>query len=78
MQPDASGDVAFDDDLTILLLKRNAAKPRSSPVVAFVAGARILGRAARSLANRNLPAAFPQLRIDSILGAFADRFNRRA
>lgn len=77
LTPDPSGDLALDDDITILLLKRNADKPRPSPMLSMRATARIIGRAAKSVVDPDHPAAFPEFRAESLLGAISDRFHKR-
>jgi serine phosphatase RsbU (regulator of sigma subunit) len=66
----------FDDDVTMLLLRRNSAKPRPSAGLGVKAAARIVGHAARSIAGGDLPVSLPELRTDSILGAVFGGANR--
>lgn len=65
------------DDITMLLLRPNALKPRVSPL----GGVRAAGRMARaflgSLRPGGEPFPWPQVRADNILGAFIGRANRR-
>lgn len=64
------------DDVTLLLLRPNALKPRPSPLLALKATGRIAASAVRALrAGGGIP--WPQLRIDSILGAVFRRANGR-
>lgn len=75
--PAADGSGDFDDDITILLLRRNSRKPVPSPLLGLRAGARLARRAIASIFNADKPATFPQLRADSLLGSMFDRFHRR-
>ncbi|MFN7021736.1 MAG: PP2C family protein-serine/threonine phosphatase [Phycisphaerales bacterium] len=75
--PAPDGDCDFDDDITLLLLRRNDLKPVPSPLLGLRAGARLAARAVASLFNPDKPATFPQLRADSILGSVFDRFHKR-
>lgn len=71
-------DAAFADDVTALLIRRNALKPRPSLALAAAATGRILLQAIRSLRRGAMPAAFPQFNIASIGGAAAERYNAAA
>jgi serine phosphatase RsbU (regulator of sigma subunit) len=70
-----AGTDAFDDDVTALLVRRNALKPRPSLAMGIVAGWRIVREAVRSLRPGALPASFPELTVRSIGGAIARRLN---
>jgi hypothetical protein len=77
-RPIAAGeDVGFDDDLTMMVLRRNDQKPRPSPLLAIKAGSRLVGRAVSAVLGGKQPVALPQIRTDAILGAAFDRFSRR-
>jgi serine phosphatase RsbU (regulator of sigma subunit) len=70
-----SGTRAFDDDVTALLVRRNALKPQPSVGLAMLSGYRILREAARSILPGGLPASWPQINIASIGGSFFQRLN---
>jgi serine phosphatase RsbU (regulator of sigma subunit) len=72
-----SGTEAFDDDVTALLVRRNALKVTPSPGLAVLSGLRILREAARSMLPGALPASWPQFSVRSIGGAFTERLSRR-
>ncbi len=65
----------FNDDVTALLVRRNALKPRPSIGLATLAAVRILREAIRSLLPGAMPASFPQLTIKSLGGAMASGMN---
>lgn len=65
----------FNDDVTALLVRRNALKPRPSIGLAMVAGVRILREAIRSLLPGGEPASFPTLDRRSIGGAMNAQMN---
>jgi hypothetical protein len=65
------------DDATILVLSLNEiAVPRGSIVLGLKAMARGVLDIGESLVRKGRVFAFPQMRKDNILGAFADRYNR--
>jgi serine phosphatase RsbU (regulator of sigma subunit) len=65
----------FNDDVTALLVRRNALKPRPSIGLATMGGVRIVREAIRSLLPGSLPAAFPQVTVRSLGGAMARWMN---
>ena len=65
------------DDVTALLLRPNALKPRPGLATGLKAGARIAGAIVASLRPGGGPFPWPQLRIDNIFGAFFGGLNRR-
>lgn len=69
--------VAFDDDLTMMVLSRNPQKPRPSPALALKATGRLFRRAVGAVLGGREPITIPQFRVDAILGAMSRRFNRR-
>ncbi len=69
------GSDGFDDDVTALLIRRNALKPRPSPGLALLSAWRIVREAARSLAPGALPASLPELSLRSIGGAMNRALN---
>jgi serine phosphatase RsbU (regulator of sigma subunit) len=66
---------AAQDDLTILLLRRNDLKPRVSPVMGLKAAFTTAAAFLKSLRPGAGPFPAPQLRRDNILGAFFRRSN---
>lgn len=68
----------FNDDVTALLVRRNALKPRPSIGLAMMGGMRILREAARSLLPGALPASMPQFSRRSLGGAMNAAMNRKA
>lgn len=66
---------AFEDDFTVLLMRRNERKPAIAPVLALK-GAWNLARGVASSARAGLPISIPDMGTRSILGAGIRRFNR--
>lgn len=66
----------FGDDVTALLLRPNATKPTAGPMLATLAGIRIMKSAVRSLFNRANPAGLPQVTLKVLGGAFLKGLNR--
>jgi serine phosphatase RsbU (regulator of sigma subunit) len=66
----------FDDDVTVLLVRRNEHKPEPSAALGFTAGARIIRDAVKALRPGALPASFPEISLRSLGGAMIDRLNR--
>jgi hypothetical protein len=64
------GGGAFDDDVTALLIKRNANKPRASIFSGLTSGYVVLKHAVRSLRPGGLPLSLPPLTVESIFGSF--------
>ncbi|HMN39515.1 MAG TPA: PP2C family protein-serine/threonine phosphatase [Phycisphaerales bacterium] len=69
--------IEFDDDVTALLIRRNALKPRPSLGLAMLSGWRILREAVRSILPGRPPASFPELTMRSIGGAMNRALNGR-
>lgn len=65
----------FNDDVTALLIRRNALKPRPSVGLAMMGGVRIVREAIRSLVPGSLPASLPQFTRRSIGGAMHSALN---
>lgn len=65
-----------DDDLSLLLIRPNEQRPRSSLVGGVVAGVRVM-RSILGSATRPRSAPVPEIRASGLLGAFSDRFNGR-
>ncbi len=64
-----------DDDVTVLIVRRNDRGPTPSIATGLIATARVTGHAVRSLLiDRKLP-ALPEWSWRNIAGAFAKRFN---
>lgn len=70
--------LAFDDDLTILVMRRNAAKPTPSFMLGALATWRIVREALRSVLPNALPATFPELSVRAIIGAVSQAKNTPA
>lgn len=70
----------FTDDATVLIVRRNASKPKPSVGLAAAAGWRLVRNAAGSLLRRKGSSGpvltIPEARARLILGAMCDRFNR--
>ncbi len=66
-----------DDDVTALLLRPNALKPRTGLAAGFKAGYNLLAAFAQSLRPKGQPFPWPQLTINNILGSFINPLNRR-
>lgn len=66
----------FGDDVTALLLRPNAMKPRVGPGLAILASLRILRSAVLSVFGRGNPAGLPELTARNIGGAMLKRLNR--
>ncbi|MCA9273797.1 MAG: serine/threonine-protein phosphatase [Phycisphaerales bacterium] len=66
----------FDDDLSIVVLKRNALGKRSSLGMGLSATWRLSTNALRSLTSRDITLTLPEISPRAIGGAFFDRFNR--
>jgi len=66
-----------EDDVTVLLLRPNAFKPRGSLAGGIKAGFRMGGRLVRSLLPGGDPFPSPQRTAANFLGAFFDGWNRR-
>lgn len=75
---DADDPEAFDDDVTLLVVRRNDLKPRPSVGLSALAGVRIVREAIRSLWPGQLPATFPELSVRSIGGSIWRGLNGRA
>lgn len=76
----AGGDATaeFDDDVTVMLLKRNAAKPAASlgqMVSATLTLGRELLRSVRPGGN-GLPVSLPELGVEALLGSAMSKFDR--
>lgn len=71
-----ASDHAFDDDVTILVLRRNQRKPSPSPWLGFVSAWRITRDAVLSLRPGALPASFPEFSLRSIFGSSIQQLNR--
>lgn len=65
-----AGRSAFDDDVTALLIKRNASKPRASIGAGLKSTLVLAGHNLRSLLHGGMPMSFPPLTVESIFGAF--------
>ena len=72
--PAAEGREGFDDDVTILLLRRNDLKPRAGLLSSFRAGLNLLRGMADSV-RRGLPVSIPDLSAKAFLGSMFARFN---
>ena len=70
----AEGREGFDDDVTILLLRRNDLKPRAGLLSSFRAGLNLLRGMADSV-RRGLPVSIPDLSAKAFLGSMFARFN---
>lgn len=68
---------AFDDDVTLLVVRRNDLKPRPSIGLSALAGIRIARDAIKSLVPGQLPATFPEWSVRSIGGSMLRRLNGR-
>lgn len=65
----------FNDDVTALLLRPNALKPKAGIGTAFMAAFRITMSTLKSLVGRE-PAGLPQPSLRNLGGAFVDRMNK--
>lgn len=65
----------FDDDVTLVLIRPNALGPRPSFSLSLLAGYRIGAQFLKSLVYRDAVASWPQIRRDTIVGAFFKRAN---
>ncbi len=76
--PASGGDEpgAFDDDVTLVLVRRNAHKPRPSVGLGLTAGGRLLTGAARSIA-RGVAPSIPEISVRALGGAFIPGLNGR-
>lgn len=66
---------AFDDDVSVMLIRRNASKPTPSIPLAMLAGARIAVNVITSIARGVLP-AMPERSVRALGGAFFPSLNR--
>ena len=64
-----------DDDVTIVLIRRNDNKPRISLGRGIVASLRVIGALPRLLLDRSKRVPWPQMTWRNVAGAFFDRFN---
>lgn len=71
----ADDPLAFDDDLTILVIGRNALKPQPSLALGAKSTWRIVAAALKSLVPGSLPATFPEFSLRSVGGAMFRAFN---
>lgn len=72
-----SGEPApFDDDVTLVLVRRNEHKPSPSVALGLTAGLRIARNVVTSLAHGLAP-ALPEFSVRALGGAFAQGLNRR-
>ncbi|MBK7406030.1 MAG: serine/threonine-protein phosphatase [Phycisphaerales bacterium] len=71
------GGAAPDDDLTLMLLRPNALKPKASLMTGIIAGKRVARGVVDAMLGRG-PTPVPQMNRQNFLGAFIDRFNRSA
>jgi phosphoserine phosphatase RsbU/P len=71
-----SGIAAMNDDVTAMLIARNARKPEPSLALGAVATARIVRAAVASLKPGALPATFPQFGLVSLGGSMFSALNR--
>ncbi|MBY0312264.1 MAG: serine/threonine-protein phosphatase [Phycisphaerales bacterium] len=67
--------LAFDDDLTILVIGRNALKPKPSLTLGAISTWRIVSAALRSILPGALPATFPDFNLRSLGGAMFRALN---
>lgn len=67
--------LAFDDDLTILVIGRNALKPKPSLSLGALSTWRIVSAAVRSWIPGALPATFPEFNLRSLGGAMFRALN---
>jgi serine phosphatase RsbU (regulator of sigma subunit) len=67
----------FADDVTALLVRPNALKPRSGMKLSLTAAWRIMKAAVRSMIDRGRPEGLPQLSVRSIGGAMIGKLNGR-
>lgn len=66
-----------DDDVTALLLRPNALKPRGSILTGLKAGLFMTGAFLGSLRPGGQPFPWPELGLTNLAGAFVSRLNRR-
>jgi hypothetical protein len=67
----------LDDDATVLVLRPNATVPRGSLRQGVQTTRRLLAEFVESLRPGAEGFAWPQIRLDNVLGSFFDRFNQR-
>lgn len=67
----------FGDDVTVLILRPNALKPKPGIGVGLMAAWRITRSALKSFFSRAWPSGLPQLSVKNIGGAMVGRLNRR-
>lgn len=67
----------LDDDATVMVLRSNPSVPRGSLRMGLATTRRLLHELVDSLKPGTEGFAWPQLRIDNVLGSFFDRLNRR-
>jgi hypothetical protein len=74
----ASGkpDFEFDDDVTVLLLRRNDLKPRISPLNSLKGAKNLVIGALGALKPGGLPVSIPDLGVKAILGSAFSIFNK--
>ena len=70
-----AGEGGFGDDVSVMLVRRNARKPRPSLPLAMLAGARIARDTLTSPFRGALP-AWPELSVRALGGAFFSGLNR--
>jgi len=70
------GEPELNDDVTILVLRRNQSKPKPSIKLSLMGAVRVIANAVRSVFARDVPLSLPEPRVDAIFGSLADRFNR--
>lgn len=66
---------AFDDDVTVLLLKRNDLKPRPSVALSFK-GATNIFRGLIEAIRGDVPPSIPELSVKAIFGTLVSRLNK--
>ncbi len=69
------GGADFDDDVSVMLIRRNALKPKPSIALAIRAGLRIVGNVMGSVA-RGVRPALPERSVRALGGAFLPSLNR--
>jgi sigma-B regulation protein RsbU (phosphoserine phosphatase) len=67
----------FDDDVTILVIRRNGTRPTSSLLLGAKSAYRVFGRALSTLVRERRMPPLPELTLQNLLGPFFDRFNYR-
>lgn len=72
---EASTEGPLDDDLTLMLLRRNGMRPRMGPRMWPGTAKRYLQELGASVKGSRFP--WPEMRLETIGGIFFDRFNQR-